>query len=317
MSSRDLYAILNDYLATRAAMGLKDRWQRKLLEGFLERVAAEQANGPITAQLAVAWACATSRTDAVASQSFRLSVVRGFLTHVRTVIPETELLPTRLIQTPRRSAPSLFSQADIARLLDSAAALKPKASLRPHTYRTMIGLLANTGLRASEALRLRMNDVQLDLDPPRLHIFETKFRKSRWVPLHPTTAQVLRDYKERRSSSQPQLPDSFFITHSGKQVPYYTLKNLFARLVKVLGITGGLHHRKPSLHSLRHTFAVHRLTTWYQEGRDVHALAPQLSVYLGHARLSASYWYLSALPELLNEAANRFCVYAQQGGEHD
>jgi integrase/recombinase XerD len=317
MSSRDLHAILNDYLATREALGLKDRWRRKLLEEFLERVAAEESKGPITAQLAVDWACATSRPDALASQSFRLSVVRGFLTHLRTIIPETERPPDRLLKTPHRSAPSLFSHADILRLLDCAAALKPKDSIRPHTYRTIIGLLANAGLRANEAIRLRVSDVQLDLDPPRLHIFETKFRKSRLVPVHSTTAQVLRAYSERRSNCRLQLSDSFFITRSGKPVPYYTLKNLFARLVKDLGIVHGSDQRKPSLHSLRHTFAVQRLTTWYQEGRNVRDLAPHLSVYLGHARLSASYWYLSALPDLLNEAAKRFCTYTQKGGEHE
>jgi integrase/recombinase XerD len=173
-------------------LGLKDRWRRKLLEEFLERVAEQESKGPITAQLAVNWACATSRPDALAGQSFRLSVVRSFMTHLRTIIPETELPPERLIETPRRSAPCLFSEADILRLLDCAAALKPKDSIRPHTYRTIIGLLANAGLRASEAIRLRVSDVQLDLDPPRLHIFETKFRKSRLVPVHPTTAQVSR-----------------------------------------------------------------------------------------------------------------------------
>lgn len=318
MSLENLHVILSSYLATRKAIGLKDRRHRKLLDDFLDHVARKNPGGPIPAQLAVDWACSTPDSDAVASQAFRLGIARGFLTHVKTVLPETEIPPDRYLRTRRRPTPYLFSQDDVLRLLDCAGELRPRGSMLPHTYRTIIGLLASTGLRASEAVRLRVGDVRLDLDPPLLHIFETKFRKSRLVPLHSTTADVLRDYKERRSDKRAvQATDAFFISANGKSVPYYTLKNLFARLVRGLGIAAAHHQRSPSLHSLRHSFAVQRLTTWYQEGRDVQSLAPHLSVYLGHVRLSASYWYLSALPDLLNAAADRFHVYTKKEGEHD
>jgi integrase len=173
-------------------------------------------------------------------------------------------------------------------------------------------------LRASEAVGLRISDVQLDLDPPVLHIFETKFRKSRLVPLHSTTAEVLRHYMRLRSEGRVVRPENpFFVSAKGASVPYYTLKNLFARLVRRVGVAGADHQRSPSLHSLRHSFAVQRLTIWYQEGRDVRSLAPNLSVYMGHAHLSASYWYLSASPDLLSAAADRFYIYARNEGEHD
>ncbi len=317
MTLENLQFILNSYLATREAVGLKDRRHRELLEDLLEHLAKKPSAGPIPAQLIVDWACSTPDPDAVASQCARLSIARGFLTHVKSVFPETEIPPDQYLRTRRRPTPYLFSQDDILRLLDCAGELRPRGSMRPHTYRTIIGLLASTGLRASEAIRLRVSDVQLDSDPPVLHIFETKFRKSRWVPLHSTTAQVLRDYKEQRSQGRAIQPtDPFFISTGGKPVPYYTLKNLFARLVKGLGIAAH-HQRSPSLHSLRHSFAVQRLTSWYQEGRNVETLTPHLSVYLGHARLSASYWYLSALPDLLIAAADRFDAYTRKGGEDD
>ena len=318
MNLEHLHQMLTRYLATREAIGFKDRRHRKLLEDFLQHIARKQPGGPISAQLAVDWACSTPHPDAVASRAFRLSVARGFLTHVKSVLPETEIPPAGYLKTRRRSTPYLFSRDDIHRLLDCAGDLRPRGSIRPHTYRTIIGLLASTGLRASEAVKLRVSDVQLDLDPPLLHIFETKFLKSRWVPLHPTTADVLRDYKERRSEIGGVQPtDPFFISTKGKPIPYYTLKNLFGRLVRRLGIAAVSHQRSPSLHSLRHSFAVQRLMTWYREGRDVQSLVPHLSVYLGHVHLSNSYWYLSALPDLLNAAGDRFYVYSRKGAEYD
>jgi integrase/recombinase XerD len=318
MNLENLHHILNSYLTTREAIGLKDRHHRKLLEDFLQYVSKEQPAGPIPAQLVVDWACSTPHPDAIASQSFRFRIARAFLIHVKTVLPETEIPPGRYLRAQRRPTPCLLSLDNILRLLDCVGDLKSRGSLRPHTYRTIIGLLACTGLRASEAVRLRVSDVQLDLDPPVLHIFETKFRKSRLVPLHSTTAEVLRHYKKLRSEGRVVWPaDPFFISAKGASVPYYTLKNLFARLVRRAGVAGADHQRSPSLHSLRHSFAVQRLTIWYQEGRDVRSLAPHLSVYMGHAHLSASYWYLSASPDLLNAAADRFYVYTRKEGEHD
>lgn len=318
MNLESLADMLNSYLTTREAIGLKDRRHRKLLEDFLQHVSKEQPAGPIPAQLVVDWACSTPHPDAIASQSFRFRIARAFLIYVKTVVPETEIPPDRYLRAQHRPTPCLFSLDNILRLIDSAGDLRSRGSLRPHTYRTIIGLLACTGLRASEAVGLRISDVQLDLDPPVLHIFETKFRKSRLVPLHSTTAEVLRHYKKLRSEGrvvQPTAP--FFVSAKGAPVPYYTLKNLFARLVKRVGVAAADHQRSPSLHSLRHSFAVQRLTIWYQEGRDVRSLAPNLSVYMGHAHLSASYWYLSASPDLLNAAADRFCVYTRKEGEHD
>ena len=316
MTWADLRRAAGGYLSVRRGMGLKDPRSRKFLNEFLRFIDKQKTHGSNLAQKAFEWACLTPRADATASQASRLAVIRGFLGYAKTVFPETEIPPSGMLKSYQRRPPYLFSNNEISRLLDLTRSLTPRGSLRPQTYHTIIGLLSCTGLRASEALHLEVADVQLHLQPPRLHIVETKFLKSRLVPLHPTTADALQLYKERRSMSFPaDLSAPFFVSNQGKTIPYFTLKNGFMRLLQRAGIVGKQHHRGPCLHSLRHSFAVQRLTAWYQQGANVQALAPNLSVYLGHARLKDSYWYLSALPELLNAASHRFSIFAEKEGE--
>jgi len=178
-----------------------------------------------------------------------------------------------------------------------------------------MGLLASSGLRASEALNLTVTDVLLDLDPPRLQIRKTKFHKSRLVPIHQTVANKLRPYAElRHYLNYDGLSDSFFVSEQGSPVRYKALNDAFQKLVRGLGIEAKDGSRRPSLHSLRHGFAVNRLRAWYQQGIDVRAHLPQLSVYLGHLEPAQTYWYLSATPELLSEAARSFAAYVMAAG---
>jgi len=210
----------------------------------------------------------------------------------------------------------LFSANEIGRLLKAALSLGPQASLRPHTLSTLLGLLASSGLRASEALNLTVTDVLLDLDPPQLQIRKTKFHKSRLVPVHQTVANKLRHYGElRHYLNYDGLSDSFFVSEQGSPVRYKALNDAFQKLVRGLGIEAKDGSRRPSLHSLRHGFAVNRLRAWYQQGIDVRAHLPQLSVYLGHLEPAQTYWYLSTTPELLSEAARSFSAYVMAGGE--
>ncbi len=318
MNSKELLCLLDSYLATRRALGLKDGPHRRLLKDFLQYVAKEGTFGPALTQRVLDWACSTPNPHAITRQILRFRVVRGFLSYLKTVCPQVEVPPGGILKGPRRRPPYVFFQDEMARLLNLAGTLGPRGSLRPHTYQTIIGLLTGTGLRVNEALRLTMADVNLDLVPPRLHIVNTKFHKSRWVPLHPTTAEALRHYKEQRSQGKYVEPtDPFFIGRRGKPVHYHTLKQGFTSLVRRLGTVGTESQRGPSLHSLRHSFAVCRLRSWYEQGSDVQALAPMLSVYLGHRHLRDSYWYLSALPDLLNAASDRFSIYAEKEGRHE
>jgi integrase len=176
-------------------------------------------------------------------------------------------------------------------------------------------LLASTGLRVGEALRLQIDQVKLELDPPQLHVLETKFHKSRIVPVHPSTAERLRYYQDQRAHLHyDALSDAFFVSERGEHLKYLALRNWFARLCQRLAIVPTQGGRAPCLTSFRHTFAVTCMKRWYQQGLDVQALLPHLSVYLGHVSPQESYWYLTSVPELLSAAAKRFETYAQVGG---
>jgi integrase len=181
-------------------------------------------------------------------------------------------------------------------------------------WSTLIGVLASTGLRVGEAIRLTMADVQLEGTPPLLHIRETKGHKSRLVPLHPTTAVQLRHYRALRVEHHgAAVSDVFFMSRKGRALRHVTLGRWFAKLCQQLGMEPTHGGRRPSLHALRHAFAIERIRLWYEEGADVQPLLPTLSVYLGHVRPQESYWYLSATPALLTAAATRFERYAARG----
>jgi integrase len=182
-------------------------------------------------------------------------------------------------------------------------------------WQTFIGLLASTGLRVGEARRLTVDDVVLDGNPPHLRIVETKFRKSRLVPVHPTTADRLRHYAWHRCHLGYQgVSEVFFPSATGAVLHRATVGHVFHRLTQQLGIPPRAGGQTPTLQSLQHTFAVERLRLWYRAGLDVQALLPHLSVYLGHLRPQDTYWYLTATPELLTLAADRFQHYADAEG---
>jgi len=188
--------------------------------------------------------------------------------------------------------------------------------LRPHTLSSLLGLLASTGLRIGEAIRLQVDHVKLTLDPPQLHILETKFHKSRIVPLHPSTAERLRAYHDQRARLHYDgLSDAFFVSEQGQHLQYLALHNWFVRLCQRVAIVPTASGRSPCLMSFRHTFAVTCLQRWYQQGLDVQTLLPHLSVYLGHVHPHESYWYLTAVPELLGAAAQRCHAYAHAEGD--
>lgn len=316
MNTADLHAALDSYLALRDALGFSTHAAKLLLRDFLKFVAARDSSGPLRAEVALEWACATSAQRGTAGQAARLSMARGFLAHLKASIPETEVPAHGLLASVRRPHPYLFTPEQLSQLLDAVALIGPRGSLRPHAYSTLIGLLASTGLRVGEALRLNVSDVGLDLDPPQLHIRLSKFRKSRIVPLHSTTAESMRRYHaERHRLGYNALSDVFFVSEKGQVLNYSALRRTFKRLTERLGLIPANGRRPPSLHSLRHTFAVDRLLTWYREGVDVRRMAPHLSVYLGHVRPQESYWYLSATPELLSAAGQLFQHYSVVGGD--
>ncbi len=311
MNADLLSQYLDAYIDLRQAVGFKMRTHRTLLRDFVRFITQHGGEGPLRAQLAVDWASSSKAVKTPGGIASRLSMARGFLTYLRAFDPETEVPDPGLVAAARRPTPYLFSPLQIHELITAALESGPPETLWPYTLSTLIGLLASTGLRGSEALRLTLSDVQTDLSPPRLVIQETKFQKSRLVPLHRTTAQQLRDYTHRRAQSLGNHPsDAFFLSRQGQALAPWTLRRWFEKLCCQLNLRPTDEGRRPTPHALRHAFAIERIRLWHQEGADVQALLPHLSIYLGHVRPQESYWYLTATPELLSVAASRFQRYA-------
>ena len=303
------------YLSLRQALGFQMQAERVLLPKFVAFAKTQDHAGPIRAQIALEWACQESIRRGPGGAARRLSIARGFLLYLQASAPDTEIPAPGLLPSPRRPKPFIFTPTQITALLADAQASRPRRSLRPHTLSCLLGLLASTGLRVGEAIRLQIDQVKLELDPPQLHILETKFRKSRLVPLHPSTAERLHHYHEQRAHLHyDALSDAFLVSEQGQHLKYRALRDWFTRLCQRLSIKPTDGRRPPCLSSFRHTFAVTRMQRWYEQGLDVQALLPHLSVYLGHVHPQESYWYLTSVPELLSTAANRFESFAQSGG---
>jgi integrase/recombinase XerD len=315
MNYIDLQNHLEHYLELRRALGFTMRLEGRLLRDFLAFLEQRSVAEPLVAQAALDWACSRGSTNGSGWQARRLSIARCFLVHLRAHLPGIEVPATGIIPHSVRPTPYIYSEAEIVALMNEARALKPVGSLRPHTYATLIGLLASSGLRPGEAVRLRDADVNLDSQPPRLLVRETKFHKSRLVPLAPSTADALRSYAAiRKRLGCASVCETFFVSESGTPLAYSTVGRTFLGIVRSLAIHPTAGSRGSNLRCLRHTFAVRRMLDWYSRGVDVNKHLPYLSVFLGHAKPQCTYWYLTATPELLSKAGSRFESYVN-GGE--
>jgi integrase len=300
------------YLAYRRNLGYALHIEGAELLRFARYADERGHRGAITTDLALRWATLPRQASPL-YRARRLEIVRCFAKHQSAIEPATEIPPTGLLgPAHRRTTPHIYSPDEIAALVASAAALPPTTGLRPRTYSTLFGLLACTGLRISEALR--MAGVDVDLQRGVLTVRLSKFRKSRLVPLHPSAVEALRRYagqRDRRFGASATR--SFFLSEGGRPLVYFTVRTAFRKLSRRLGWTGRGTAREPRLHDLRHTFACRRLLRWYEEGADVDQRIAALSTYLGHAKVSDTYWYLTATPELMAVAATRFERFAQGG----
>jgi integrase len=256
----------------------------------------------VTTDLAVEWATSTA-SDHEAYQARRLDVVRIFARHLQPLDPATEVPPEDVLDRRQwRVPPYLYSPQEVTALMSAARALRP--AIRAVTWRTLIGLLAVTGMRQGEACRLGRDDV--DLNAETIVIADSKFGKSRMVFLHPTTAAALRAYERARDEAfSEQEASTFLVSSRGRPLDGRNTPKTFAELVAAAGIKAPPGQRAPRLHDLRHVFAVATLLDWYRDGGDVQARLPVLSTWLGHVDPKSTYWYLSAVPELLALAAAR------------
>lgn len=306
----DLDRHLDAYLAIRDALGLVVGTRARLLRSFLDYARGATAPGmTIRAMTAVAWASDHAPPGCGdAGKAHRLMIARGFLTYLSAVVPGTEVPAFGLLAGHRRRRPYIFSDAEIEALTAAATTMPPRDGLRPTMLATLLGLLASTGLRIGEAIHLTMDDVRLDARPAHLRVLESKFRKSRLVPIDPTAAAALADYaRSRQDYGYHALSEIFFVNERGGSLDAGVLGCWFGKLTGKVGLRPVREDaRRPSLHSFRHSFAVRRLRAWHEAGLDVQTLLPTLSVYLGHVRPEDTYWYLTATPDLLRAAGSRF-----------
>jgi integrase/recombinase XerD len=294
---------LEDYLALRQAMGFQVGDAGSLLRRFVVFL-VQQGVTYITQALAVQWATKSGAVQS-AESARRLTLVRGFARYrsgsdPRTQIPAMGLLPYR----PQRASPYLYSDAEIGQLLQAATQLPSPTGLRAQTYVTAVGLLALTGMRVGELVGL--DDQDVDITRGQVTIRQGKFGKSRLLPLHPSTREALGHYVAERDRRYPipQSP-SFLVSEQGIRLTNWTLRRTFVRLSRQIGLRGPTDSHGPRLHDFRHRFAVEVLLRWYREDVDVERHLPELSTYLGHVKVSDTYWYLSATPELLGLTMNR------------
>ena len=291
------------------------RYEEGLLRSFLERWRQRGCPWPIRADFAMDWVMEGSMIGRPHRDEHRLLSIRAFLLQLRTFEEQTEIPQAQFRRRYRRRRPYIFSDQEIQQLMEAAA--QNRLRFRAATVSTLIGLLASTGIRIGEALRLTTADVRLDATPAYLYIHETKFGKSRNVVLHPSTEGRLRRYiKERATALRGRHAEPFFTNTICTRLIYNPVRYTFRHLLKQVDIAPAAGQRRPTLHSFRHTFAVKRLILWQRDGIDVRQQLPRLSVYLGHYGPESTYWYLSATPELLQDAGALFDPEHTQRGGH-
>lgn len=290
-----------EYLALRRSLGHKLDEHGRLLPSLVSYLEAT-GNRTVAIETALAWAQIPSADPASSVWPRRMTIARGFARFMTGFEPATEVPPIGLLpHRARRRIPYLFSDADIQALMDQAS--KIPTPLRASTYRTLIGLLAATGMRVGEAIRLDRRDI--DWDESVLTIRDSKFGKSRELPLHPTTIDALAAYARFRDKQQPRPQTaSFFVSTAGTQLIYASVWFTFSGLLRATGV-GERSPITPRVHDVRHSFAVRTVIDWYRAGEDVATQLPRLSTYLGHREPRHTYTYLSASPELLALAAAR------------
>lgn len=302
-----LKAALGDYLRLRRALGHKLVEHERQLTRFVARLDDGGATYVAMADT-LAFVLDAGLDPASSNPAKRLMAVRSFTRYLSAIDPRTEVPPAGLVSyRPSRRAPYLFSDQDVAAVVRAAQASTPFA-FRADTLTSLIVLLAVTGMRVGEALRLEGCDV--DWDQAVIRVRDTKFGKGRDVCVSVSTIEALAAYRTRRDRRRPATA-RLFVSLAGTPVIYSNFSHTFHLAVLSAGV-GGEGQTRPRVHDLRHSFAVRTLVRWYRAGLDVEVLLPRLSTYLGHREPRFTYQYLTATPELLGHAAARLDA-AQEG----
>jgi integrase len=305
--TKSILELAQKYLAQRRALGFVLRVESRHLLNFASFADRVQPEKPLTFKIAVQWA-RLPRQSSPCYHARRLAVVRRFALYCAAFDPQVEVPPANYLgPSSRRPQPHIYSASEIGRLLKTARQLKPLDSLRPKSFETLIGLLASTGLRLSEALRLEVTDV--DLQNGVLAVRESKGGKSRLVPVHNSTLRRLRQFRrERDLHARGSSSVKFFLSENGHSVSTGAAQHTFRKLRVCLGIPN--ERPQARWHDFRHTFACHRLLLWCRSKHCDHHIL-WLSRYLGHRRVSDTYWYLTAIPKLFGRVVSHFEKYWQ------
>lgn len=299
---------LTEYLTLRRALGFTLERVETNLRHFLALLARRRVES-ITTALALEFA-AQPHHRAASTQAGCLSAVRGFARYLAASDPRTAIPPVGLLPKRYRPQPYIYSDQEIRQLLDAARhhPSNPHCALLPWTLHGVIGLLAVTGMRLMEALSLRAEDI--DWSAGVLTVGRAKFQKSRLIPLHESTLRQLRHYAKSRDAFFAGRPlcrpvDRFFVTTQGSAYTSTGFGCQFRELTRQTGLRARGAPHGPRLHDLRHRFAVTTLLRWYRSGKKVDPLLPVLSTYLGHGRITGTYWYLTCTPGLRQAAGKR------------
>ena len=300
---------VDGYIALRRGLGYRSVTQERALRAFGRYLNGHE--GPIPLESTLDWATCSSSSDP-RNPARRLAMVRGLLRHLHALDGATDVpAPGLLGPTGHRSPPHVYSDAEIADLLTAASHLDPPGGLRPVCYVTLFGLLACTGLRISEALALSCSDV--DIDGGVITVRSGKRGLTRLVPLHASAVAALDAYacERERRHGRPDSQDAFFRTDWSERIGYNTAHHAFCVLRRRLGWTAVGRARVPRVHDLRHRMVVRRIQAWHAEGADVDSKVAALATYLGHVEVRDVYWYLSAVPELMDIVSKRFETFTQ------
>lgn len=317
-----LQARVEQYLAERRRAGFELSKMGYCLASLARYVEAAGYCGPLTVDLMAAWARQAKGGHGDRATSARqLKLLRPFTRWLRQFEPATEV-PAEAVfgAVPGRMTPHIYREDEIVELLAAARQIGPAGGLRPLVMESLFGLLACTGLRISEALELLDGDV--DLQTGELTIRHSKFGKSRRVPLHPSAVQALARYRTQRARHVRSTPESpFFVSSRGRLLGQPAgdrqVHRIFEALRRRLGWVDRGSHGAARIHDLRHSFAVRRLVLWHEQGVDMSQRMLALATYLGHAKVSNTYWYLTGVPELMGLIGQRFERFADPGESGD
>jgi len=302
-----LLKALDKYLALRRALGFKLARHEHELRKFVTFLDTQRADF-ITTDLALSWAQQPQHTTQ-AHRASRLGMVRDFARYLSASDPRTQIPPQGLLPAqPQRTQPYIYSNKEILGMIREASRLQSTGGLRPYTYSALFGLLAVTGMRIGEIVALDRADV--DLKQGVLTVRHSKFNKTRLLPVHISTLRKLKAYARRRDKLMPvRSTECFFISERGVRLTTFTVRATFIKISRRIGLRKATDSHGPRLHDLRHTFAVRTLTNWYRARINPEQRLPLLSAYLGHTKVSDTYWYLSAVPELLGAVSTRLNNY--------